>query len=111
MVSKKNNGRVSASGTHAKQRHMRDARGNLHDMSLQLPPGLKAERDKPLLSASKHRHFMIQVENKDKKEKKLEVLVGSATTILSNRRMTLTALIAYQGSIHARHGVCSYWES
>ena len=109
MVSQRNSGRLSANGTHAKKRHARDARGTLWDMSFQPPPGLKAELDKPLLS--RHKGYFIQVENKDKKEKKLEYLVGSATTMLTNRRMTLTDLIAHGPATHGRHGVCSYWES
>ena len=50
MVLQRNSGRRSASGAHAKKRHLRDSRGNLHKMSFQPPPGLKAELDKLLVS-------------------------------------------------------------
>jgi len=65
--------RRAVPGDHAKVRHMRDRRGNLHVWGDTLPPGLVA---KPVMAQpkSKHRSYFEFVENTDKK-KKLEFQV------------------------------------
>lgn len=62
-----------AAGNHAKARHMRDRRGNLHVWDGRLPTGLVA---KPIVAQpkSKHRSYFEFVENTNKK-KKLEFTV------------------------------------
>ncbi|KAL2195845.1 hypothetical protein P885DRAFT_69994 [Corynascus similis CBS 632.67] len=61
----------AGAGDHAKERHKRDRKGNLIDWTAPLPPGLVARPEKPRIS-SKHKSWFELVENKDRKEKKLE---------------------------------------
>ncbi|KAK3387061.1 hypothetical protein B0H63DRAFT_147874 [Podospora didyma] len=56
------------SGSHAKERHVMDRRGNLHDWSAPLPPDLRARRDLPKLK-TQHKSWFEFVENKEKKKK------------------------------------------
>ncbi|KAB5582651.1 hypothetical protein GE09DRAFT_277321 [Coniochaeta sp. 2T2.1] len=67
----------SVPGNHAKVRHMRDRRGNLHVWGEALPPGLVA---RPIVAQpkTKHRSYFEFVENTDKK-KKLEFQVVNYT--------------------------------
>lgn len=72
----------AGAGDHAKERHKRDRKGNLIDWTAPLPPGLVARPEKPRIS-SKHKSWFELVENKDRKEKKLEYEVFEPQHLIS----------------------------
>lgn len=79
----------NTAGNHAKTRHVRDRRGQLHVWDGKLPSGLVA---KPIVAQtrSKHRSYFEFVENTHKK-KKLEftvVIYPSLDRIVAERRLT-----------------------
>lgn len=81
-------------GSHAKDRHKRDRKGNIIDWTAPLPPGLVAMPQKPQ-GGSKHKSWFELIENKDKK-KKLEFKV-TGTPRLTACRMTPTYRVADRG--------------
>ncbi len=68
MGREKKGGPSAATGTHAKDRHKRDRKGNIIDWAAPLPPGLVAKPERPQTS-SKHKSWFEFIENKEKKKK------------------------------------------